>query len=145
MADVRACVAAEMENIERALREMPLASACPSLSALEVAGTAALLHNFYNGIENILKQVLVARACAIPKGDAWHRDLLELARREGVLAPETFELLKSYLAFRHFFAHGYALDLDPDRIEPLIVKVAEVFRAFGQDIEVTLVRSDTEA
>ena len=70
MADLQKRVAAEMENIERTLREIPPASACPGLSALELAGVAALLHNFYNGIENVLKQMLLFRSTDIPTGDS---------------------------------------------------------------------------
>jgi len=133
MAELRDRVAAELENVEKTLREIPAASRCPSLSPLELAGVAALLHNFYNGIENILKQVLQSRSVPIPTGDSWHRDLLALAAEERILRRATVDALKRYLAFRHFFSHAYALDLAAPRMEALVADVNKVFEAFNQD------------
>ena len=42
--------------------------------------------------------------------------------------------LKPFLAFRHFFSHAYALDLDPARIGPLVADAQAVFLAVMQDI-----------
>jgi len=46
---------AELENIDEVFKEIPSHQKLPYLSTLELAGVAALLHSFYNGIENILK------------------------------------------------------------------------------------------
>lgn len=43
--------------------------------------------------------------------------------------------LRRYLAFRHFFGHGYALNLLPERIEPLAKDAASVFSRFKEEIE----------
>lgn len=138
MADVRERVAAEMENIERTLKEIPPANRCPDLSTLELAGVAALLHNLYSGIENVLKQVIESMDVSIPAGDSWHRDLLALAADKGVIGNETLDALKPYLAFRHFFSHAYALDLHAPRMEALVANANHVLSAFRRDISAAI-------
>jgi hypothetical protein len=46
MAEVRELVEAELENIERVVAEFPDSDSLPNLSSLELAGAAALIHNF---------------------------------------------------------------------------------------------------
>ena len=106
MADVHENIRAEFENIHKVLSSLPAASDLPGLSTLELAGVSAFLHNFYNGIENILKQGLAAKSVKVPVGPTWHRDLLHAGRSVGLISAETMAGLAPYLAFRHFASHG---------------------------------------
>lgn len=134
MADYRLRIQAEFEAIEAALSALP-DRPLPTLSKLELAGVAAMLHNFYNGLENVLKQAFRSRAIPIPPGQAWHRDLLLAAAEKGLLSGPLVEDLKPYLAFRHFFSHGYALNLVPQRMEPLVARAGTVFGRFRAEID----------
>lgn len=69
MADFRERVEAEFENIQKVLSQFPESHSLPDLSDLELAGVAALIHNFYNGIENILKQAVREKGHDLPKGE----------------------------------------------------------------------------
>ena len=67
MPDYRLRIEAEYEAIRNLLSALP---SCPlsTLSTLELAGAGALLYNFYNGIENVLKQVFQMKALVVPQG-----------------------------------------------------------------------------
>jgi hypothetical protein len=134
MSDYRLHIKAEYESIENAVSALP-SPPLSALSMLELAGVGALLHNFYNGIENILRQVFQSKSFAIPRGESWHRDLLLSAAEKGILSPGLLVDLKRYLAFRHFFGHGYAMNLLPERMEPLVTDAKSVFRRLKDEID----------
>jgi hypothetical protein len=130
MADVHEKIAAELENIQSVVQELKRIHDLSSLTVVELAGTGALLHNFYNGIENILKQVFLFKQISIPSGSYWHRDLLDEACVHAIILPDLKGKLGLYLAFRHFFVHGYTFQTRADRLAPLVEKVSGVFEEF---------------
>ena len=79
-----------------------------------------LLHNFYNGCENIFKSI--ARFFENDLGpQEWHKDLLKRMKievagyRPKVIDDELFLLLDDFSAFRHKFRYAYAFELDWER------------------------------
>lgn len=133
MGNYRQCIEAEYEAIDRTLFSLP-SLPLAGLSQLELAGAAALLHNFYNGVENIIKQVFLAKSLKIPEGQSWHRDLLLKAVNDKVISTSLGEDLKRFLAFRHFFSHAYSLDILPEKIEPLVANAPNTFGALRKEI-----------
>lgn len=133
MPDYRLRIEAEYEAIEHTLATLPQ-KPLSQLSELELAGVAALLHNFYNGMENVLKQTFKARNIILPEGSSWHRDLLVIAGQNNILSNNIITKLSHFLAFRHFFSHAYALDLYADRLVPLVQKAVDIFQQFKSEI-----------
>ena len=138
MASLREKAESEFANIEKTLAALPPAGQLPELSVLELAGVAALLHSFYNGIENVLKQVLISTGCQLPQGNSWHRDLVNLATEKSIISQTTTDELFGYLAFRHYFSHAYALDLYPHRLQPLVESAAQLYNKLRTEIETQL-------
>ncbi|MGH9470949.1 MAG: hypothetical protein ACRD1N_11490 [Terriglobia bacterium] len=101
---------------------------------------AALLHSFYNGIENILKRIAIEVDGAVPSGEFWHRDLLDAMMRPGVSRPaaiseEVGGRLSEYLNFRHFFRHAYTFDVRWDRMRVLVSDCKPTFHRFESELQ----------
>jgi uncharacterized protein YutE (UPF0331/DUF86 family) len=138
MGEVYEHVEAELENIKRVVAELPGSDSLVGISSLELAGVGALIHNFYNGVENILKQLVVFSGNQVPDNLSWHRDLINLVVSNNIISESTAEELKRYLAFRHFFSHGYSFDLDKERIIPLVKDIPQTLVSFTNEINKAL-------
>ena len=130
MVKLRDKIDAEYKNIDVLLSKLPQKDKLPFLQFLELAGVATIIHNFYNGIENILKLSLKEKNISLPEGSSWHKELLKLALDNQIISEPTMFKLGEYLAFRHFFSHAYALDLYADKLEPLVENIQIVYSDF---------------
>lgn len=79
---------------------------------VEVTAVAAVLHSFYNGLENIFLSIAKGIDRDVPAGVQWHRDLLTrmmeaTSGRGPVLTVDMAHRLANYLAFRHFYRRSY--------------------------------------
>lgn len=135
MVDLTRKIAAEKENVERALDNLKDVMGRKKRSTVELAAIATFLHNIYNGIENILKQVLKAKGTEIPKSETSHKDLLDLSVSLGIIPEKLSDQLYEYLTFRHFFVHSYGFMLEEIHLESLTDNIPGVWSQFLSAIE----------
>jgi uncharacterized protein YutE (UPF0331/DUF86 family) len=123
-------IAAEVENVETALRNLDEATGRQTKTVVELAAMATFLHNIYNGIENILKQTLKRNNVEISAGNNWHKELINLSVLHEIISRELSDELYDYLAFRHFFVHAYGFMIEETPLEPLVQNIPLVWAKF---------------
>ena len=135
MDDLHRRILAEKENVEITLSNLKDAMARNEKTVIELAAIATFLHNIYNGIENILKQILKAKGIDIPESATWHKELLNLSESQGIISGKLSDQLYEYLTFRHFFVHAYGFMLDEAHLEVLANNIQDVWLQFTKEIE----------
>jgi len=123
---------AELQLLHRLLDEYaPLFETARATTPDRAAALAlaAVVHSFYNGVENIFKRAAKLIDRELPRSGAWHVELLDamsqtLGSRPALISGELRTRLKRYLSFRHLFRHGYSFDLDWEDMSPLVLGCA---------------------
>ena len=135
----------ELENLKQLSMEYSSIEKLMKLTDEEVtffdkAATGYLLHNFYNGCENIFG--MIARFFENDLGpQSWHRDLLKRMKleipgyRPQLIDEETFRILNEFRAFRHVFRHCYSFQLDWKREKTVAAKYQAVWKTFEEQVE----------
>jgi hypothetical protein len=128
---LKADIKDELEKLKRLEKEFEGIKDKIELNAKDIGyydrgAIGYLLHNFYNGCENIFK--LIARFFENDiETSTWHRDLLKRMKlevagyRPRVIDDPLYILLDDFRAFRHKFRNTYAYELDWER-EQLVAR-----------------------
>jgi hypothetical protein len=93
------------------------------------------------GIENVFKRILRFLGKEPPSGPDWHTRLLGWFGDEPrsdlpvLVSEELANRLKPFLRFRHLVTHGYALDLEWNRMREGLEEARPVFEAFRTRVE----------
>jgi hypothetical protein len=103
-----------------------------NITEINRAALATYLMNFYNGIENIMKRCAKEYYRKIPRGNDWHKRLLQQSCKSNknkipLLRKEIVDKLYNYLLFRHFFIHGYAFKLNWDKMKSLVDNINDLW------------------
>ena len=91
------------------------------------------LHSFYSAIERLFE--LIARYVdrSVPKGETWHRDLLQqmakdmLDLRPAVIGEDSILALDELRRFRHVVVNIYTINLMPEKMIKLIMIVKDTW------------------
>lgn len=91
------------------------------------------LHGFYSGLERIFEKIAASVDGSVPAGANWHKELLNQMSmdiagiRPAVISSALKQKLDEYRGFRHVVRNVYTYYLSPEKIEPLVDNVQEVF------------------
>jgi len=131
-------VEAEKEHISKTLEALNKAIKREKTTIIELAAIATFLQNAYNGIENLIKRILKFKGISIPSSESWHKDLLDLSVSNKIITLELSNRLNEYRAFRHFFIHGYGINLDKEKLIPLAKGLPLLWKDFESEIKMFL-------
>jgi len=98
------------------------------------------LHGFYSGIEQIFEDISRTIDGGTPSGKEWHTKLLrQMASEAGELRPaviriETRQSLDEYRGFRHVVRNVYAFNLNPARLNELVIDIPYCLSRMTEDI-----------
>lgn len=135
---------AEFENIDTALSELAsvIKPKKQKYSVADLAAAATFIHNCYNGIENVLKRILIYSNINTAETPTWHRDLLKTSLDKKILSEKLYEILSNYLSFRHFFIHAYSFTLSWEELKPLANSLKDTVKEFKTAINDYINRLD---
>jgi len=111
----------------------------PDTFELRAIGT--ILHDVYQGAENICYRIAKEIDRRVPTGTNWHRSLLDqmsksiTKTRPAVVQAQTVILLEKYRTFRHRFRNIYGFNLDWMQMKPLLDNAPSVIDGFASDID----------
>ncbi len=131
----------ELERtVHRAERAWQAARSRPAEQDLYIDSAALNLHSFYSGLERLLESIANELDGGLPKGEAWHRELLYQMTanlsgiRPPVLRAESVRHLDEYRRFRHVVRNVYAEHLDPTRVGVLVEGLSSVWNAVKAEL-----------
>jgi len=107
---------------------------------IEKIALGALLHSFYNGIENIFRCVAGEFNEELPRGPHWHQQLLNsmacsTKKRKALVSEPLKNSLRENLAFRHTFRSIYAVEIEWSKMEPLAKSMPAVFKELKKELK----------
>jgi len=125
----------ELMEVERVLRRIEEGwhRAQRSADDYYLDGVALNLHGFYGGLERVFERIAGVVDGERPAGENWHQVLLRRMAedvpgvRPAVISQTTHEQLDEYRAFRHIARNIYTFNLDPAKVEHLVVQASVCF------------------
>ena len=125
----------EKEYLKSTFEALDMVMQRKNKGLIELAATATFLHNAYNGMENLIKRILKHIEISIVSSESWHKDLLNLAIENKIISIKLSNKLDEFRAFRHFFTHGYGINLDKNKLLPLAEKLPDVWEQFQKELD----------
>jgi uncharacterized protein YutE (UPF0331/DUF86 family) len=136
---LKASIEAQLKEIERIFAKIEERRQGKSVAELE--SLAYQLHNLYCAFEDLFKIVAGFFENRIEERAKYHSELLRRMKisiegvRPALLSEESYRLLDSLRAFRHFFRHAYSYELDPRKVALVVEDALKLKKLYQQDID----------
>ncbi|SFM80854.1 hypothetical protein [Thermodesulforhabdus norvegica] len=136
---LRASVEAQRKEIERIFAKIE--ERRRGESAAELESLAYQLHNLYCAFEDLFRIVADFFENRIEDRARYHSELLWRMKlsiegvRPALLSEESYRLLDSLRAFRHFFRHAYSYELDPKKVALVVEDALKLKELYRREIE----------
>ena len=113
---------------------------------IELNASGAILHSYYNGLENIFLLIRKNIDKTVLSSERWHSELLKsmfaaTEARRPLFEKKLYDQLVDYMGFRHFFRHAYGYHLRWDLIKPLFMNIEENWYTVKTNIETLIVKT----
>lgn len=140
--DVKKKIIFEISEIDAEIKAYkPLLKKCKTKAPdfIEMTALASGLHSFYNGIEKIFVIISKDIDNCVPSGQKWHNELLKNVKiknrkRQSIITEETFNNLRKYLLFRHYYRHSYSWRLKWDEFSNLVLNLEQIWQNIKSEI-----------
>ncbi len=133
----------EIEAIEQVLIDLSSLNInldSDKIDNTQKAAIGTFLMNFYVGIENIIKRISKEYYQNMPKGESWHKELLDLSYnppqgKRPIFDKIIVDRLNPYRGFRHLFVSGYGFKLRLELMTSLISNIEPLWIDIKKDVE----------
>jgi len=138
LSTLKAAIEAQLGEIDRVYERIEKRRTGQGPAYIE--SLAYQLHNLYCAYEDLFKIVAEYFENQIEDETRWHQELLWRMTlsiegvRPALLSRESFRLLDSLRAFRHFFRHAYTYELDPRKVRLVLEDALAVRKKVLDDV-----------
>lgn len=132
----------ELENVEQVVARVRRALEATAADAadrdLYWDALALNLHDFYTGLERILRHIAAEIDGHLPAGQELLQQMaIPLPHiRPAVFSTAVVQRLDEYLRFRHVVRRGYTFEFDSRRIQPLAAALTDDFAQIAAELAV---------
>ncbi len=139
LAILKADMQAQIEEIDKLYAKVEERSRETGKAGIE--STAYQLHNLYCAFEDLFKVIADTFENHIQDESRYHTELLKRMTisiegvRPSFLSAESYQLLDTLRAFRHFFRHAYTYELDERKVRIVLEDALQLRELYKQDIK----------
>lgn len=127
---------ADLERLSQTIEYLRQSREESSSEWFKSVGQAQLLSQFYTGLESIFEKALKLLKVELPSDSgSFHKEILALAFRHGLVSENDRDYLYDLLAFRHFARRGYGVTFHPEEVDAKTLQSIERWPTIRQILE----------